>query len=650
MSSPTHRTLWLGALATAPALAAVLLTAPAHADTAPPNTDDDRTQPVYDYADAIYDEIDIQTEADSDGDGDLDTVRLRLMRPQETGEGLQVPTIIQPSPYWAGINDLEFYDVDLDDEDAGTVPPRGKDKDRGGDLDSLMAPAGSNSLSGYYDNYFLPRGYAVAELDSLGSGGTTGCPTSGGHNETLGVQAAVDWLNGRTTGWDSDGFEVSAEAWSTGSVAMAGISYNGTLPTAAATTGVEGLETIVPQGAISSWYDYYRENGGVVAPGGFQGEDTDVLAKAVYTRANDQICEPVLDGITEDQDRHTGDYNAFWDERNYRDDVESITASVFLAHGLNDWNVKTDQALRLWEELGEHGVDRKMWLYQPGHINPFNLRIEEWLDQLHRWFDYWLYDLDDGIMDEPAVDFQNADLSWTAHGDWPTARTAPVRMHMNADEDSATGELAGKPAAGRQPKESFTDEGRTVTADELATDPAAAGETALAYLSAELTEDVRVNGMPEVQIRAAMDGYSPYLTALLVDYGTDTRPTAAVELDEDDEVCYGEGIPEDPGCALRSHPVLEDSGYKIVTRGSLDARNRRSIWRGKPVVTDRMYNYSWELQGQDYMFKEGHRIGVVLISTDYDYTLRYPAGTEVTVDTKTASVTLPVSQGRRALR
>lgn len=65
---------------------------------------------------------------------------------------------------------------------------------------------------------------------------------------------------------------------------MTGASYNGTLPNAVATTGVEGLKTIIPIAAISSWYDYYRANGAVVAPGGYQGEDTDNMAEAVLTR------------------------------------------------------------------------------------------------------------------------------------------------------------------------------------------------------------------------------------------------------------------------------------------------------------------------------------------------------------------------------
>ncbi|MDA8368577.1 MAG: Xaa-Pro dipeptidyl-peptidase [Nocardiopsaceae bacterium] len=642
------------ALPAAVVLVSTAVAAPAAAEAPSLVIEDDTTQPAFSYADAIYHEVDIQTEADSDGDGAADTVRLRVMRPEETGAGLKVATILEPSPYWAGVNEPEMYDVDLDDDNAGTVPGGWRPESDGltGDDDPGLAaapggPSAEGTLFGYYDNYFLPRGYAIAQLDSVGSGDSTGCPTTGGRNETLGVKAAVDWLNGRASGWDPDGGEVTAEEWSTGDVAMTGISYNGTLPVAAATTGVEGLRTIVPQGAISSWYEYYRDNGGVVAPGGYQGEDADVLAKGVYTRADTDICRSVIEGIFAEQDRENGDYTDFWAERDYRDDAGSITASVFLAHGLNDWNVKTDQAVRLWAELADHGVPRKLWLYQAGHANPFPLRTDEWLRQLHSWFDYWLYGLDNGIVEEPPVDIENADLSWSQHSDWPVEGTAPVRLRLGA-ADGAIGELAAA-RPGKSRKESFRDAGRTLTADTLATDPDAAGRNALVYRTAELTEDVRVSGIPEISVRASMQGSSPYLTALLVDYGTDTRPTGAVDYDEDDEVCYGEGVPEDTGCTFPARHIQETGDYKIVTRGWQDARNRRSDAWQAPVVSGRMYRYSWQMQAQDYVFKAGHRIGIVLISTDHDYTLRYPSGTKVTVDTGRAVVELPVSSGRSAL-
>ncbi|WP_017559938.1 Xaa-Pro dipeptidyl-peptidase [Nocardiopsis baichengensis] len=663
-SGPARTALRTGALAAAALMGAAALAAPAAADTPEPVVEDGRTQPVFDYADAVYHEVDIVTEADSDRDGEPDTVRMRIMRPAETDEGLQVPTILEPSPYWAGTHEAQMYDVDLDDDSAGTVP-RGRPR-AGSAQDMAQAAAegpegagaaagpsaagGAATMPNYYDNYFLPRGYAVAQLDSLGTGGSTGCPTSGGDNETQGVKAAVDWLNGRTAGHDPQtGEEVSAEDWSTGDVAMTGISYNGTLPIAAASTGVEGLRTIVPQGAISSWYEYYRDNGGVVAPGGYQGEDADVLAKLVYTREDDQVCDPVIDGVTEGQDRESGDYNDWWDGRNYRDDAGDFEASVFLAHGLNDWNVKTDQALRLWESLEDQGVERKMWLYQAGHTNPFNLRMDAWLDQLHRWFDHELYGVDNGIMDEPRVDVQKADTEWAAQRDWPGKGTFPVPLGLRPEGEDGDGGLGLGRHHGKPAWEGFTDEGRTTAAEDLVADPATGKDGALVYRTEELPGDVRMSGIPKVTARAAMDGSSPYLTALLVDYGTDTRPTGQVRYDTDDRVCYGEGVPEDPGCTYPSYNVTEESDFKIVSRGWIDARNRWSEEHQRPVVTDKPYRYTWELQAQDYVFKKGHRIGVVLVSTDYDYTLRYPADTEVEVDTKRTSITLPVSVGRQSL-
>ena len=87
---------------------------------------------------------------------------------------------------------------------------------------------------------------------------------------------------------------------------MMGTSYNGTIPIAAATTGVDGLAAIVPIAAISDWYDYYRANGAVRAPhsaaggtgnNGFQGEDLDVLADLVYSRRDEQANPPGRDQV-----------------------------------------------------------------------------------------------------------------------------------------------------------------------------------------------------------------------------------------------------------------------------------------------------------------------------------------------------------------
>jgi X-Pro dipeptidyl-peptidase len=55
----------------------------------------------------------------------------------------------------------------------------------------------------------------------------------------------------------------------------------------------------------------------------------------------------------------------------------------------------------------------------------------------------------------------------------------------------------------------------------------------------------------------------------------------------------------------------------MVTRGWLDPQNRLSISRSRPVRQERLYRFSWDLQPDDYVFKAGHRIGLVVVSTDH---------------------------------
>ncbi|MGC9665361.1 Xaa-Pro dipeptidyl-peptidase [Planosporangium sp. 12N6] len=586
------------------------------------------TEPVHDYGEAIRERVLVETTVDSDHDGRRDRVEVRIIRPRATDQGLKVPVIFQPSPYYAGLNDVPNHD-DIDRDAAvarsAAAPP-------GPRIDpSLVFP-------GYLDNYFVPRGYAVVFADSLGTGGSDGCPTSGAPNETQGMKAVVDWLGGRAPGFDPSGQPARAR-WSTGRVGMIGVSYNGTLANAVASTGVPGLETIVPIASISSWYDYYRSDGGVVAPGTFQGEDTDVLAKAVLTRRDPQACADVIASIERDQDRETGDYSRFWRDRDYLRDVDKVRASVLVVHGLNDWNVKTRQFGQWWDALAARGVPRKIWLHQADHTDPFNVRRAVWLDTLHKWFDHWLYRIDNGIMRQPLADVETAPGQWTTHRSWPVPGTRGVPLFLGPAADQRPGTLTRLPALGGG-RQTFTDD-PAQTAEQLVDDELADDPHRLAFLTAPLDRATRLSGTPRVTVRASLDGASPYLTALLVDYGPDVRFVGLRRLPDAD--CVGPGVPEDPGCFARREYVTAQTPYQIVSRGWLDVRNRHSAGLTEPVEPGRTYLFSWQLQPQDHVFAAGHRLGLVFVSTDRDFTLRYRAGTTVTTQLGVSSVVLPLS-------
>ena len=85
----------------------------------------------------------------------------------------------------------------------------------------------------------------------------------------------------------------------------------------------------------------------------WQGDDLDILAKYCFSRAKDaDDYKTVEEGykaahakLVEGEDRDSGNYSRFWDERNYLNQIDNFKAAVFIIHGINDWNVKTNQCL-----------------------------------------------------------------------------------------------------------------------------------------------------------------------------------------------------------------------------------------------------------------------------------------------------------------
>ncbi|WP_406692174.1 Xaa-Pro dipeptidyl-peptidase [Saccharopolyspora sp. ID03-671] len=555
---------------------------------------DGEAQPVFDPARAVRQDLFVTAPVDSDHDGSQDRVHVQVVRPAESDQGLRVPVVYQASPYFSGGNDVPNHNVDTELH----VPERsGARTTLSASGDERIAVAAE--IDWAYEQYLLARGYAVVYAESLGTGASTGCPTTGAENETIGAKSVVDWLNGRAPGHDAAGTDVPA-TWSTGKVGMMGVSYNGTLPNAVAATGVEGLEAIVPIGAISNWYDYYRTDGAVVAPGGYQGEDADVLAEYVHTRADREPCRPVIDGLTAEQDRITGDDSPFWDERNYLGDADRVRAAVLSVHGLNDWNVKTRQAAQWYGLLREHDVPHKIWWHQSGHTDPIELREQEWLRTLNRWFTRYLHGVPNGVEDEPRATVQREDGSWTEEAEWPAPGAAETVLRPTAGGSQRGGLSAEAPA--QRAVEGLTDDAGQ-KAEDLAS--AAGSPNRLAYFTEPLAERARVSGEVRAELGLSFDEPAANVTALLVDQAP-------------------------------------DGSVSVVTRGWADPQNREALDRTTPIEPGRQYAITVRMQPDDYVFAPGHRLGVVVLSSDHDFTLRPRPGAGLALDLARTQVSLPV--------
>ncbi len=561
--------------------------------------------PQFSLADAVEETLFVQTTVDSDLDGAKDRVRVKLSRPGETEtEGIKVPVIFEHSPYRYNIGGGENHNVDFSVLPQEGIQPR------------LAAGAGTAvakplpDLPGSLDNYWVPRGYAVVLGESIGTGFSDGCPTVGDMKETLGTKAVIDWLNGRAKAWNEAGEPVAAD-WTTGDVGMVGTSYNGTLPNQVATTGVEGLRTIVPTSAIASWYDYYRANGLVRAPhsevsgqgqNAYQGEDLDVLGYFVEGPDRVAKCAHITDQLLQYADRTTGDYNDYWNERDYLHRARGFKASVFVVHGLEDYNVMPRAYASWWERLERYDVPRKIWLHKGGHGGPSG--TSDFQRTLNRWMDYWLFGVRNGIMSEPTADIQRPDGTYEKYADWPVPGVRKSQLRLSSPNATAPGGLG---RSGGGPRQSFVDSGRTLDTDvSLLPNPDQANPNRLAYLSAPLAKPAHLSGTPSVSLRASVDNrYAANLTAVLVDYAPDGKAT-------------------------------------MVTRGWTDVQNRKGIQRSSPIEQGREYTFDWPLEPDDYVFPAGHRIGLVIVSTDLNFTLRPLPGTQLTVNPGRSSVTLPI--------
>ncbi|MFG6191376.1 Xaa-Pro dipeptidyl-peptidase [Nonomuraea sp. JJY05] len=604
-----------------PALFAVTLTlaiaTPAQAAAAPAITvQNGRTQPVFSYADAVREHVYVESTVDSDLDGKLDKVRVDIIRPKESGPGLKVPVIIDESPYY---------------DNSG----RGNEAER-----KIYDAAGSiTKFPLFYDNYFVPRGYAVLNVDMLGTTRSDGCPDIGGKADVLGGKAVIDWLNGRAKAFRADGTPAVAD-WTTGKAAMIGKSYDGTLANAVAATGVEGLKTIVPISAISSWYKYQRSNGVI-----YNHDYASWLANYVDTDPEAK-CQAVRDRMDAEDGDDTGDYNPFWAERDYIKgllaDASKVRASVFVVHTVNDLNVKPDNFSTWWKALADRNVPRKIWVGQTQHVDPFDFegRRALWVDTLHRWFDHWLHGVRNGITNEPRADVEIGPARWTTQHDWPAPFALKASLRPAPD-----GSLGLKPAA-RNSTASFTDV--AMTESDMVADVGTANPGRVAFTTGALPLDLRLSGTPTADLRVKLDKPTSNLTALLVDFGDGTRVDwrrgqGITTLTEED--CYGESTAADDACYRKVVTNTATRPLEIVARGWIDVQNRDSLSQAAPLPPGTYGTVKWLTLPQDYTFRKGHRLGLVVAGTDATYSDESATGATVTLDLARSSVVVPFVLG-----
>ena len=279
--------------------------------------------PVFDTNKVIREVVYVETDLDTDHDGKSDLIQVTVFRPAETNKGLKVPALYTASPYFGGIiaNEKRNHNVDENLSDSTTwddpqyvhSPIVKAEKPDGSSHPATEEAVHKSSYP--LNEYMLARGFASVFAGAIGTRGSDGVRITGAPEETESAAAVIEWLHGDRIAYTDRTRTVQTKAdWCNGNIGMTGRSYLGTLQIAIATTGVKGLKTVVSEAAISSWYDYYREHGLVIAPEACQGEDLDLLAETCQSNLWDAgsylKIKPEYDKmqkeLLEKEDRKTG--------------------------------------------------------------------------------------------------------------------------------------------------------------------------------------------------------------------------------------------------------------------------------------------------------------------------------------------------------
>jgi len=560
--------------------------------------------------DWIREDLWVETNFDTDGDELPDRMHVAVTRPKQTEtEGLKLPVVYESSPYFAGVApnvEGAFYDVyhELGEKGEEIVHP------------SVTRVGERPIISNSQINTWVPRGYIVVHSSSPGTGLSQGSPTVGGDNESLAPKAVIDWLNGRAKGYKTPYGDKEVEAyWTTGKVGMTGTSYNGTIPLAAATTGVEGLEAIIPVAPNTSYYHYYRSNGLVRSPGGYLGEDVDVLYNFIHS--GDESKRAYADSVYRDTeikngiDRITGDYNEFWAGRDYLNEMEPMKAALFMAHGFNDWNVMPEHSYRIYKAAEEKGLPVKIYYHQYGHGGPPPISM------MNKWFTKYLFGVDNDIEKGPKAYIVREDdhpKKPTAYANYPNPDAENVRLYLQSN-GLKKGALSTKRLK-NQGKQTLIDD-HNFSADSLA--KLENSKHRILFTTPVLKEDVHLSGLSTIKIKLASSKPAANLSVWMV------------------------SLPWNSG----ENTKITDN---IITRGWADPQNYKSLTESEALEPGKFYELSFDLNPDDQVIPAGQQIGLMIFSSDNKFTLLPEPGTELTIDLDETHIEIPVVGGIPALQ
>ena len=241
---------------------------------------------------------------------------------------------------------------------------------------------------------------------------------------------------------------------------------------------------------------------------------------------------------------------------------------------------------------------KKLMLSGPAQPErPFHAFHEEVL----RWFDHWLKDIDTGVMREaPVKVWVSGANRWHITDDWPPRETRWTKLYLHSwgrlrerTFAPASRQDAPAPDAFLQMPPTHTDEIQK-----------------LRYMTDPLPRDVLVMGPVSLTLYAAIDSTDTNWIVILKDLG----PDPSVRTAREGEMRVPQDIPE----REVTRGWLKASCRAVDAGRSAPGRPFHPLTREsrQPVTPGEINQYEVELMPTANLFRAGHRIGLEITSLD----------------------------------
>ncbi|WP_049508305.1 Xaa-Pro dipeptidyl-peptidase [Streptococcus anginosus] len=583
----------------------------------------------------------VESRVDTDKDSLPDLIKVSIIRPRFDG---QIPAVMTASPYHQGTNDkasdkaLYNMNVDLIKKETGKITVHDPEL-------HLIEPQGQATLVeqaeetlghiGTYtlNDYLLPRGFANLYVSGVGTKDSDGLMTSGDYYQIEAYKNVIDWLNGRCRAFTDHTRQREIKAtWSNGKVATTGISYLGTLSNGLATTGVEGLEVIIAEAGISSWYNYYRENGLVTSPGGYPGEDFDSLTELTYSRnllAGERLrhnaeYQKNLKTLKANLERETGDYNQFWHDRNYLIHAHKVKAEVVFTHGSQDWNVKPLNVYNIFHALPQN-IKKHLFFHNGAHVYMNNWQSIDFRESMNALLSKKL-------------------LGYNSHFELPTViwqdnsqAQSWLSLKNFGNQEHYTHFNLGSTTQDIQNAYSETDYKRFSKTYQTFKNELFDGKVNQVTVDFTLEKELFLNGPVKLNLRLKSSTDKGLISAQLLDLGQAKRLTPipgvlAPKVMDNGRYYMLDHLMELP---------FKETPHRVITKGFLNLQNRTDLLTVEEVTPDQWLEFSFELQPTIYKMQSGNTLRLVLYTTDFEHTVRDNTDYHLTIDLANSSLDVP---------